>query len=449
MVSGARASPALVVALTLCLKAQGAPSFVTLPQRDKALFIGAPSADVSANGRCVAFESFARLVPADTDNRRDIYVLDRATGQVTLETGTLERWSNGAHPRLSADGRWLVFEAEASASERPAVRVDIVVIDRSTGRVISVRSRDGGPPNGSSYAPEISDDGRVIVFSSAATDLVSLADVNGGLEDIYTMEMASGAVRRISVDATGVQLSTGFSFSPSLSADGSAVAFVSTALLNPTAARHADRRSTQNLRQVYVRDETQQTTTQISVGVDGEWPDGPSMRPAISGDGRFVAFVSEAAGLVRDDRNRVADIFVYDRRAGTTTIVTRAHDGTQANGRSSSPAISVDGRAVAFQSDASNLICGRRCAGTTEDVNLLWDVFVWDRERKTIARVSDDLLGMWGEPSVAPAIDAQGVVVAFASRHPIDEADGANDFDLFVRELPDAQATLVQQREPR
>jgi Tol biopolymer transport system component len=436
-VGGARSGSGLAAAVTLYLTANGPQVLVTVPQGDRGrTLVGSSSADVSGDGRFVAFESFARLVPADTDNNRDVYVLDRTTGQVTLETGGATGWTDGGRPRLGRDGRWLVFEAEALTGDDRVIRVDIVVVDRIAGRTSAVRAADGGVPSGSSYSPDISDDGRVVVFSSAATNLISGPDANGPLEDIYLFHVPSGSIRRISVTTAGVQPASGFSFSPSVSADGTAVAFTSSAVLSD--ARRPSPTSDGILRQIYVRDERLGSTTQISVGAGGSWPDGASARPALSGDGRHVAFTSEAANIVKDDRNRVSDVLVHDRVTAKTTIVSRATDGLGANGRSTSPAISYDGRFVAFQSDASNLICGRKCAGSTHDLNLLWDVFVWDRETKASVRVSDDPLGGWNEPSVGPTLDRHGAIVAFASRHPMDASDRENDFDLFVRDLSDA-----------
>jgi Tol biopolymer transport system component len=433
-VNGLRPSHLFAAAGALCLTAQAHGPFVTVPQHDRGRTLADSStAGISADGRFVAFESYAQLVPADTDAHRDIYVLNRATGQVTLETASIID-GDASHPRLSGDGRWLVFEADSLIQNNVMLRINIVALDRSTGRMTTVRGVNGESLNGSNYSPEISDDGRLVVFSSTATNLVAAADANGGLEDVYAMDVASGAVTRVSVDGNGVQSSLGFSFSPSVSADGRLIAFVSSAPLNAAAARHASRGTHPSLRQVYVRDMTDGTTTLVS-GAGDNWPDGASVRPAISGDGRFVAFGSDATNLVRDDRNRVADIFLHDRRAGTTTLISRSAEGGAANGRSMAPAISFDGRFIAFQSDASNLVCARRCSSSAEDINLLWDIFVWDRDRTAIVRVSDDLLGGWIEPSIGPALDAQGEVVAFASRHPIDSSDRENDFDLFVREL--------------
>ena len=446
-----RSSALLVALATLPLTPQPSRAFITVPQQDRGRSLASIApVDVSADGRFVAFESYAPLVAADRDTHRDIYVLDRADGRVTLESGMFAMQTDAAHGRLSGNARYLTFEAEVLANVADRLRIDVVVVDRVTGIVRVACGPRGTQPNGSSHSPEISDDGQTIVFSSVATNLVEGLDENGQLEDVYAMDVASGVVRRVSIDSSGKQPSTGFSFAPAINADGRVIAFTSSAPLGASGARDqiaaSDARRF-SLRQIYVRDEHAATTTQVSVAEGGNALDGASVRPSISGNGRFVAFSSEASHLVKDDNNRASDVFLYDRESSTTTLVTRAPDGRAANGRSIAPAISGDGRFVAFQSDASNLVCAKRCPSLDEDVNLLWDVFVWDRDENRMMRASEDYLGGWMEPSISPALDGQGTVVAFTSRHPFDPSDRESDFDLFVRDLPDPETTLVRQRE--
>ena len=87
---------------------------------------------------------------------------------------------------------------------------------------------------------------------------------------------------------------------------------------------------------------------------------------------------------------------------------------------------------LAFESEASNLVCGRRCRLPGRDINLLTDVFVFDRDERSIVRLSSDPHSGWMEPSGSAALDASGRVVVFSSRHPIAQDDTGNDFDLFV-----------------
>ncbi len=123
--------------------------------------------------------------------------------------------------------------------------------------------------------------------------------------------------------------------------------------------------------------------------------------------------------------DRVPHIFVADLDTGASRIITKSVRRGLANGNSARPMMSSNGRFVAFQSEASDLVA-------VEDFNLLWDVFVLDRTTNAMTRLSGDREEAWMEPSSGPSIDATGSVVAFSSRHPTDASDKRNDFDLYV-----------------
>jgi Tol biopolymer transport system component len=410
---------------------------VTCPQSDPFRSPRAPrTVDISADGRSVAFESRARLVPADTDDRPDIYVLDRSTGRVSLESGDGDD-DNGdgdySHPRISGDGRYVVFEARPS-HVLSTPRADVVLHDRQTGvrRVLTKTPRSRSASEWS-RSPDISDDGRVVAFSSVATTLTEGPDANGALEDVYVVHLPAGTITRVSVTSSGIQPASGNSMLPSLSSDGRWLAFASTAALDdPGASRSGSQRP---VRQVYLRDAVAGRTTRVTRPANRGLPNGDSSLPAVSADGGVVVFVSEASNLLAGDTNRTADVFLYDRESEGLAWVSRGADGGPASGESTAPTISGDGRFVAFQSDAGNLACARRCSEHADDINLLWDVFLANRSAGGIVRLSEDELGGWMESSAGPALDGTGSVVAFSSRHPVDAADRREDFDLFVRAL--------------
>ena len=131
-------------------------------------------------------------------------------------------------------------------------------------------------------------------------------------------------------------------------------------------------------RQVYLRDTVGGRTTRVTRAANGGLPNGTSWLPSLSADGRRLAFASDASNLLDDDHNRASDVFVYDREADALTWVSRAADGSSAGGESTGPVISGDGRFIAFQSDAANLVCARRCSEHADDINLLWDAFLFD-----------------------------------------------------------------------
>ena len=138
---------------------------------------------------------------------------------------------------------------------------------------------------------------------------------------------------------------------------------------------------------MFVYDRQTGTTTRVSVRSNGKQANRRSEEPAISADGRYVAFYSKANNLVRGDTNHAPDVFVHDRRTGTTSRVSVPTRGRQANDASGVPSISADGRYVAFSSSASNLVGG--------DTNEEADAFVHDRRSGRTSRVS---VKLWWEP---------------------------------------------------
>ena len=408
---------------------------MTIRQQDSWRSQGPAAASLSADGRYVALTSYARLTAADTDNLADVYVLDRVTGAITLESLTVDGESlpgTNDGPRLSGDGRYLVFQATVD-DQTDRIGTDVVLRDRAAGTSIRVGRHASGARQWSSD-PVISDDGRVVVFRSTGTTLVAGDDLNGVREDVYAFDVSSRSTSRVSVDAAGHQHAEGSSYAPSLSGDGRYVAFVSAARLDVVAGTARDTRTeAEPLPQVFVRDLEAGRTVRVSVGTPGLVLDGASYDPSISRDGRFVAFASRAANLVRNDRNRSADVFVRDLGDRKTDLVSRTPNGRTGNGASGHPSISADGRYVAFESDASDLICSNRCPRELEDVNLLADVFLFDRTSGRTTWMSAWPNTPWAEESAAPGIDADGGVVIFTSRHPVDDFDTAHDFDLFVR----------------
>lgn len=400
-----------------------------------------PPIAASADGRYIAFASFAPLVPADTNSRADIYVLDRAAGSVALESlapdGRVSAVES-THPRISGDGQLLVYETGRPVWTESDRHGNVVLRDRRTSTVVLVGApAQAASTSDRSHSPVISADGRFVAFVSTANP-TRTPDANRSGEDIYVFEVATGVTRRVSVNETGEQPVTGSSGSPSISADGRHVAFASHAPLHSGAARGSIRAVAPGrpAPHVYVRDLASNITRLVSVTSGGVPANGASWTPSIDASGRHVAFVSIATNLASGDRNGVADVFVADLQSGSVELVSGSARGGSANGPSGSPALSADGRFVAFQSEASDLVCAGECPPAAEDINLVWDVFLFDRPTRTITRLSADAAGGWMEASVGPAIDAAGKVVAFSSRHPTGQLDRKNDFDLFIRAAP-------------
>jgi Tol biopolymer transport system component len=179
---------------------------------------------------------------------------------------------------------------------------------------------------------------------------------------------------------------------------------------------------------IFVQDRDTQETTRVSVVTDGtEAGDWSAGRQSISADGRYVAFQSGAWNLVRGTDNGYADIYVHDRLTGQTTRVSVASDGTEGNEESLDPSLSADGRFVAFTSWASNLVDG--------DTNEWADIFVHDRTTGQTSRVSIAFDASQGDHmSEWPSFAASGGWVAFASEAGNLVSDDTNgEVDIFIR----------------
>jgi len=281
---------------------------------------------------------------------------------------------------------------------------------------VSVAS-GGSQANGSSEAPSISSDGGIVAFISNATNLVA-GDTNSAA-DVFVRDLDTGITQRVSVASAGTQANDD-AFTLALSADGRFVAFGSyaTNLVADDTNAKID---------VFIRDRDTGTTERVSVTSLGVQADNESFSPAISSDGRYVAFRSEATNLVLIDTNNSSDIFVHDRLTGLTERVSVASDGTQANGDSISPAISSDGRFVAFSSKASNLV--------VDDTNNKVDIFLHDRQTDTTERIVGPAEFDTGSGIliVSPAISPDGGFLGFRSNaNDLVAGDTNNSFDTFL-----------------
>jgi Tol biopolymer transport system component len=446
-----RAATPLAIAILLAGWLRGSEQetarkkLVTVPQRDQLARSHDPrTARVSAGGRHVVFASYARLVPEDTNSRRDVYVLDLATRQLTIESPGLRGASADGEsfsPDISADGRYVVFVSVAGNLTALPLTQGIrrlFLRDRQarTTRPLSMGT-DGAPPHRPSGNPAISADGTTVVFESSATDPIDRGEGTGNTVGLYLNRVSSDVGSRLDVASTG-QIRPGLSVSPAISADGRYVAFMSRADLTciERPACHSEPGDRNGVADIYLRDTMTGTTTRVSRGHKEQDSNGPSYSPSISGDGRLVAFISEASNLTPGGGKPVAQVYVRDVVAGVTELVSRDPRGRPVRGKSAHPTISLDGSIVAFQTLASNLLCDRQCLPGQRDMNLLWDVLAYDRRARCFVRASADGPEEWMESSRGASLDASGSVIAFMSRHPVDELDEGDDEDLYVATTP-------------
>jgi Tol biopolymer transport system component len=238
---------------------------------------------------------------------------------------------------------------------------------------------------------------------------------------------AQTLAHRVSVGPLGSD-SDSLSLEPVFSADGRWLAFQSYAgnLVDDDSNGCSD---------VFLHDRTTGRTTRVSVSSNGVEGDLYSGEPAISADGRFVAFRSDATNLVPGDTNGVADVYVHDRVLGRTYRVSVGPAGAQPNGASRRPSVSGDGRFVAFESEASNLV--------PDDHNGVQDVFVRDRDELMTIAVSNGGAAEADAESGCASISADGRTVAFASRSSAFAKESEPDSDVFLFDLRSRKITLV------
>jgi len=382
------------------------------------------SPSISGDGRYVAYSSIAtNLVGGDTNNAVDIFVYDTLQGttkRVSVSSnGTQRNNAQSYSPSISGDGRYVAYSSTANNLVPGDTNTweDIFVYDtvQGTTKLVSVSS-NGTQGNSDSYKPSISGNGRYVTYYSSANNLVG-GDSNG-VSDVFVYDTVLNTTKRVSVSSNGTQ-GNAQSYSPSISGDGRYVAYHSFAgNLVPG--------DTNGSSDVFVYDTLQGTTKRVSVSSNGTQGNSSSYIPSISGDGRYVAYTSYATNLVPGDTNGTIDVFVYDTVLNTTKRVSVSSNGTQANSYSLEPSISGDGRYVAYDSHADNLVPG--------DTNGWADVFVYDTELNTTKRVSVSSNGTQGNNlSDSPSISGDGLYVAYMSyAYNLVSGDTNNYGDVFV-----------------
>jgi Tol biopolymer transport system component len=364
---------------------------------------------ISDDGRFVAFYTrAANLLPAgvDTNAENDVFVRDLDTGttaRVSTASGGAEVTGFSGVPSISGDGRYVAFESDSTtlvAGDTNA-RTDIFVKDRTTNATTRVSVATGGvQANNRSTNPKISGDGRYVVFASLASNLVS-GDTNG-TEDAFLHDRQTGITERVSLNSSEQQAASPcWSRHPAVSDDGRFIAFQS----NPCAWGLP---SVLNGASIWLRDRTLGTTLIIA---GGSTIGDPAFHtsPIISGNGRYVGWWTSESNVVPGDNNLAADIFLYDRVLGTYEMGSVGNGGVQANGYAGSTAsISNDGRWLGFTSEATNLV--------PNDTNDRSDAFVRDRATSRVFLVSTDiLLAQGNDHSFNAAVSGDGKYVAYLS----------------------------------
>ena len=380
-----------------------------------------PSAEasLSLDGRWLAFSSRAAdLVAGDTNETQDVFLRDRRTGEtriVTLPDGqTVPPGARAFDPAISGDGRYVAFTYQPPQSLTTGAAAGSVVLvwDRTTGATAIGSKRADGRPALFSTEPALSRDGRFLAFTSTAAGIV--ADDSNEAADVFRIAWRGDTLPvLVSIDVENGKAAPGDSGAPSISGDGRYVAFQSSA---GDGLVDAD---TGSGRQVYVRDVTARRTEWLTPDAGGGPSDGEADAPSISADGRMVAFSSTATDLAAGDANGQPDVFVRDRTAGTTSLVSVDLDGTASAGASGQPSISADGRIVVFASLSDDLVA-QALGGVVLAVVVPGRSEVYARDVGSGER--SDLRGARRRPrrgaNVAPVVSRNGRYIGWASTSP-------------------------------
>jgi hypothetical protein len=375
---------------------------------------------VSSTGQFVAYESGQTTPGGAGGSGDDVFWWNRKTGNTKLVSHGL----NGATPdgeafgaNITADGRYVSFESDSTnlVSNDGNGTSDAFVWDSKTGKIALASVNDQGvQANEDSGDVSMSPNGRYVAFSTGATNMGGDTNV---YDDVYVRDLTSHHTFRASVATSGHKVN-GSSIETCMS-DAGIVGFGSR-------SEHLVAHAQPDANEIYVRDIHAHTTKEVSVSNSGDPGSMNSFACDISADGRFVAFDSFSDNLSNKDGSH-GDVFLRDVHAGKTYLASIAANGDPANGDSSFASVSDDGRFVAFESSATNLI--------PSDGNHQQDVFRYDRTGGVTKRVSVATDGTAGnDASSYIEISGAGDWAVFTSgADNLVANDGNHHVDVFER----------------
>lgn len=407
---------------------------------------GSMTPSISDDGRYVAFNSYANnlVTTPDFNGTSDVFVRDRGTGMNTLVSREVSNTAAGngysTSPKLSADGRTVVFATSATDLTTNAVNGDTQFFARNlvTGSnyLVSVNTNGAGGNNHVGYFVTLSTNGSRIAFSTYATDLAP-GDFNS-TADVYYRDLSSNTVSLVSVNAAGTGPANGYSDYSAISADGRYVAFASY-------ASNISPRDNNTRPDIYRRDLVAGGISALvsinTLGVAGNNDCGDNL--FISDDGRYVAFESFATDLVSATPTFTREIFLRDMATSNTIVASVNNSNVAANGYCTLRGLSRDGRYVLFESTGENLF--------TNDTNFRTDLFVRDTVANTTKLVNINLAGTapgndgLNTSSTSTALSSNGRYVSFNSAATDLVAAGKEPgiSDAFVRDLQTGVTTLL------
>lgn len=398
---------------------------------------------VSSSGRYVAFASGSNdFSTADVDTVTNIFVRDvqnqttRLVSRQSTSSGGLGATDHSDNPSISADGRYIAFESDADnlagAADPDHKNVFVRDMVNGTTKLASRRSSSSGGAGADapSGLPAISGNGRHVAFESEADNLAGAADPDE--TNVFVRDTVNGTTKLVSRESssTGGEGAEDDSQFASVSNSGRYVAFDS----------RADNLSTadDDSRNVFVRDMQSSSTSLVSrqsASRGGAGGNDESLAPSISSDGRYVSFESIANNLSDGDDDGFRNIFVRDRTAQTTRLVSRRSSSEGSAGADASSfdsSISSDGRYVSFESDANNL---------SEIANPTFTNIFWrdtrENDTRLVSRQDEEDGGMPADGDCFdPSTSGNGRYVSFfAGAINLSPIDGVSTADVFRRQV--------------
>ncbi len=428
---------------------------------------------ISDDGRYIVFDSeLDDLVPDDTNGVTDVFIYDKNDASITrLNVDGVQGILSKSRSQISGDGNYITYISGATTAERRVyrykrvdssvevmslnsagenlnnesrkgvmsfdgelvvfstrasnvtpfdtnVKLDIVIRDRSNNSTDILSGHTPMSNNSSGDQTALSRDGRYVVFDSSASNLVS-NDTNGK-KDIFVRDTKNNTIEMVSISTAGTQGNYDAK-DPSMSADGNHIVFESF-------ANNLTTGDSNGKYDIFLHNRQANTTTLISKKQDGTQSNDHSFDARISADGKFVVFKSSEALDNTHDLNTKSDVYMYNMQSGEIKLISLASDGSSGNGDSFSPAVSNNGRYVAFASSATNF------SSTTVTANRV-NIFLRDTQAEITTKVND--ASEADANCVAPSISEDGKFIAFQSTatNLVNTADtnGVNDVFLYSR----------------
>lgn len=372
--------------------------------------------------------SFCRIAMLSLSLGLTLFSLNGNAASLTLVTkdagGSLGNAAS-SNPSISNNGRYVIYHSAASnlVDGDTNNAADVFLYDRKTGATSRITQG-----NDDSVDARISNNLKYVVFSSFASNLVDEGD--NLFSDIFLYETKTGAIKKISVDSRGTGGNNG-SFIPSISTNGRYVVYESN-------AHNLVPGDDNNNRDIFLYDKKTAITVMVSANNSSGSPvpgNASSNYARISGNGRYVVYQSDATNLVEGDGNGASDIFLFDKNKKVTYLISVTGSG-QGNGNSITPFISNNGRYIVYSSSASNLVEG--------DTNGVYDIFLYDTSTGVTRRVSTGVSGQGNGQSLNPRISGNGRYVVYSSAASnLVEGDTNNLPDIFRYDIKTEVTTRV------